>query len=135
MSNVNPTLQNACVLCDAHQSPMNLSTAYTYQSTYSNRLDLFLDLVSIGFIDYKVKDELLKKIYISQISIDAFYQKRGLGSYLIECLKQEFDSIELFSVNQGLNVFYEKNNFIIDLLKGKQKNTTNYVWNRPLEII
>jgi GNAT superfamily N-acetyltransferase len=132
MININPAPQNPRVLCDAHQSPINLSTAYTYQSQYSNRLDLFLDLVSIGFIDYKVKDEILKKIYISQISIDAFYQKRGLGTYLIECLKQEFDCIELFSVNSGLNVFYEKNSFIVDLLKAKQKNTTNYVWSRTI---
>jgi hypothetical protein len=40
-------------------------------------LDLYIDAEIVGFIDYKIKDELLKKIYITQISIDAYYQKNG----------------------------------------------------------
>jgi len=84
----------------------------------------------IGFTDYKIKDELLKKIYITQISIITYYQRSGLGTYLIDCLKKEFNTITLLSVNKGLNTFYEKNNFEEDLSKIKQKNTTNYVWTK-----
>jgi len=91
-------------------------------------LDLYIDAEIIGFIDYKIKDELLKKIHIAQISIDAYYQRNGLGTYLINCLKKEFDTISLLSLSKSLNIFYEKNNFAVDLLKTKQKNTTNYVW-------
>ncbi len=82
----------------------------------------------MGFIEYKIKDELLKEIYINQISIDAYYQKNGLGSYLIACLKKEFDTIALLSISKSLNLFYEKNHFVEDLLKNKIKNSTHYVW-------
>lgn len=108
----------------------NLSTVYSHHSSYSNRLDLFLDLNIIGFIDYRIKDEILKEIYISQISIDAFYQKQGLGSYLIDCLKADFENIKLLSLNKGLNLFYEKNHFKVDVLKAKQNNMTSYVWSK-----
>lgn len=130
MTNVNAALQDSCALIHAQQNRSNISTSYSHQSTYSNRLDLYLDINAIGFIDYRIKDALLKKISISQISIDAYYQKNGLGSYLIECLKKEFDTITLLSVSSGLNMFYEKNDFEEDLCKAKQKNTTNYVWNK-----
>jgi len=93
-------------------------------------LDLYIDIDRVGFIDYKVNDELLKKISINQISIDAYYQKNGLGTYLINCLKKEFNTIELLSISKSLNLFYEKNNFEEDLFKTKQKNTTNYVWTK-----
>jgi len=91
-------------------------------------LDLYIDIDKIGFIDYKIKDEFLKKIYINQMSIDAYYQRNGLGTYLINCLKEEFDTIALLSISKGLNIFYEKNNFEEDLFKTKLKNNTNYVW-------
>jgi hypothetical protein len=91
-------------------------------------LDLYIDIDKVGFIDYKIKDESLKKIYINQISIDAYYQKNGLGTYLINCLKKEFNIIALLSVSKSLNIFYEKNNFEEDLFKTKLKNNTNYVW-------
>lgn len=84
----------------------------------------------MGFVNYKIKDVLLKKIYITQISIDAYYQKCGLGSYLIDCLKEEFNTIALLSLNRGLDLFYEKNSFEEDLLKTKQGNSTNYLWNK-----
>jgi len=84
----------------------------------------------IGFINYKIKDEFLKKIYIHQISIDAYYQRNGLGTYLINCLKKEFDIIALLSISKSLNIFYEKNNFEEDLIKTKQRNNTNYVWTK-----
>mgnify|MGYP001556139763 CR=1 FL=1 len=93
-------------------------------------MDLYIDTDQVGFIDYKIKDELLKKIYINQISIDAYYQKNGLGTYLINCLKKEFNTIALLSVNKSLNIFYEKNNFEEDLSKTKLKNNTNYVWTK-----
>ncbi len=130
MTNVNAALQDSCALIHAQQNRSNISTSYSHQSTYSNRLDLYLDINAIGFIDYRIKDALLKKISISQISIDAYYQKNGLGTYLIECLKKEFDTITLLSVSSGLNMFYEKNHFVEDLFKAKQKNTTNYVWTK-----
>ncbi len=129
-TDIDTTKQHATAINNAHKNITGISTAYSHQSHYSNRLDLYLDIVAIGFIDYKIKDELLKKIYINQISVNAYYQKRGLGTYLIECLKQEFDSIELFSVSTSLNIFYEKNHFVEDLLKIKQKNTTNYIWTK-----
>lgn len=91
-------------------------------------MDLYIDIDKVGFIDYKIKDEFLKKIYINQISIDAYYQKNGLGTYLINCLKKEFNTIALLSISKSLNIFYEKNNFEEDLFKTKQKNSTNYVW-------
>jgi len=84
----------------------------------------------VGFIDYKIKDEFLKKIYINQISIDAYYQKNGLGTYLINCLKKEFDTIGLLSIGKSLNMFYLKNNFEEDLFKTKTRNNTNYVWTK-----
>ncbi len=87
-------------------------------------------MARVGFIDYKIKDEVLKKIYINQISIDTYYQKNGLGTHLIDCLKQEFNTISLMSVNKGLNMFYEKNHFEEDLSKIKQTNTTNYIWEK-----
>jgi hypothetical protein len=93
-------------------------------------LDLYIDIDRIGFIDYKIKDEFLKKIYINQISIDAYYQKNGLGTYLINCLKKEFNTIGLLSISKGLNIFYEKNNFEEDLFKTKQRNNINYVWTK-----
>jgi len=93
-------------------------------------LDLYIDIDRVGFIDYKIKDEFLKKIYINQISIDAYYQNNGLGTYLINCLKKEFNTIALLSISKSLNIFYEKNNFEEDLLKIKQKNNTNYVWTK-----
>ena len=93
-------------------------------------MDLYIDIDSVGFIDYKIKDEFLKKIYINQISIDAYYQKNGLGTYLINCLKKEFNTIALLSINKSLNIFYEKNNFEEDLFKTKLKNNTNYVWTK-----
>jgi hypothetical protein len=90
-----------------------------------------MGITRIGFIDYKIKDELLKIIYINQISIDAYYQNNGLGTYLIACLKKDFDTIGLLSINKNLNVFYEKNDFVEDLLTIKQNNNnTNYVWNK-----
>jgi hypothetical protein len=93
-------------------------------------LDLYIDAEIIGFIDYKIEDELLQKIYISHISIDAYYQKNGLGTYLINCLKKEFITIALLSFTKSLNIFYEKNNFVEDLSKRKLKNNTNYVWTK-----
>lgn len=105
-----------------------ITTAYAHKTKNNNKLDLYIDIDKIGFIDYKINDEVLKKIYINQISIDAYYQKNGFGSYLINCLKQEFDTITLLSIGKGLNAFYEKNNFEEDLLKEKQKNNTNYIW-------
>lgn len=93
-------------------------------------MDLYIDIDRVGFIDYKIKDEFLKKIYINQISIDAYYQKNGLGTYLINCLKKEFNTIALLSINKSLNIFYEKNNFEEDLFKTKLKNNTNYVWTK-----
>ena len=93
-------------------------------------MDLYIDIDRVGFIVYKIKDEFLKKIYINQISIDAYYQKNGLGTYLINCLKKEFNTIALLSVSKSLNIFYEKNNFEEDLFKTKSKNNTNYVWTK-----
>lgn len=93
-------------------------------------MDLYIDIDRVGFIDYKIKDEFLKKIYINQISIDAYYQKNGLGTYLINCLKKEFNTIALLSITKSLNIFYEKNNFEEDLFKTKLKNNTNYVWTK-----
>jgi ribosomal protein S18 acetylase RimI-like enzyme len=93
-------------------------------------LDLYIDAEIIGFIDYKIEDELLQKIYISHISIDAYYQRNGLGTYLINCLKKEFITIALLSFTKSLNIFYEKNNFVEDLSKRKLKNNTNYVWTK-----
>ena len=93
-------------------------------------MDLYIDIDKVGFINYKINDELLKKIYINQISIDAYYQKNGLGTYLINCLKKEFDTIALLSISKSLNIFYEKNNFEEDLFKTKQRNNTNYMWTK-----
>ena len=93
-------------------------------------MDIYIDAEIIGFIDYKIEDELLQKIYISHISIDAYYQKNGLGTYLIDCLKEEFNTIALLSIRKSLNIFYEKNNFVEDLSKRKLKNNTNYVWTK-----
>ena len=93
-------------------------------------MDLYIDAEIIGFIDYKIEDELLQKIYISHISIDAYYQRNGLGTYLINCLKKEFNTIALLSISKSLNIFYEKNNFVEDLSKRKLKNNTNYVWTK-----
>ena len=93
-------------------------------------MNLYIDAEIVGFIDYKIKDELLKKIYISHISIDAYYQRNGLGTYLINFLKKEFNTIALLSVSKSLNIFYEKNNFEEDLFKTKLKNNTNYVWTK-----
>lgn len=93
-------------------------------------MDLYRDVEIIGFIDYKIKDELLKKIYITQISIDAYYQRNGLGTYLINCLKKDFNTIELLSISKSLNIFYEKNSFDEDFLKRKQRSGTNYLWTK-----
>ena len=93
-------------------------------------MDLYIDAEIIGFIDYKIEDKLLQKIYISHISIDAYYQRNGLGTYLINCLKKEFITIALLSFTKSLNIFYEKNNFVEDLSKRKLKNNTNYVWTK-----
>jgi len=101
---------------------------YNHATNY--RLDLYVDTEIIGFIDYKIKDELLKKIYITQISIDAYYQRNGLGTYLINCLKKEFNTIALLSFSKNLNIFYEKNNFVEDLIKTKLRNSTNYMWTK-----
>ena len=93
-------------------------------------MDLYIDAKTVGFIDYKIEDELLKKIYISHISIDAYYQGNGLGTYLINCLKKEFITIALLSFTKNLNIFYEKNNFVEDLSKRKLKNNTHYMWSK-----
>jgi len=106
----------------------NITTVHNHATNY--RLDLYIDAKIVGFIDYKTKDELLKKIYISHISIDAFYQKNGLGTYLINCLKKEFNTISLLSFSKSLNIFYEKNNFVEDLSKIKIKNNTYYMWTK-----
>ncbi|MFC2057516.1 GNAT family N-acetyltransferase [Campylobacterota bacterium] len=105
-----------------------MTTVYNHATSY--RLDLYIDAEIIGFIDYKIEDELLQKIYISHISIDAYYQRNGLGTYLINCLKKEFITIALLSFTKSLNIFYEKNNFVEDLSKRKLKNNTNYVWTK-----
>ena len=97
-----------------------------------NKLDLYMGINKIGFIDYKIKDELLKTIYINQISINAYYQKNGLGTYLIDYLKKEFNTIALLSISKSLNIFYEKNNFEEDLFKIKQSNNTNYIWKKKI---
>lgn len=107
-----------------------LNTIKEHINPNSNRLHLYIDIQKVGFIDYKIKNEFLKMIYINQISIDAYYQKSGLGTYLIECLKKEFDTIALLSLSKGLNIFYEKNSFIEDLFKTKLSNNTNYVWSK-----
>ena len=91
-------------------------------------MDLYVDAEIVGYIDYKINDELLKKIYISQISIDVYYQRNGLGTYLLNCLKKEFSIIALLSFTKSLNTFYEKNDFVEDLSKRKLKNSTNYMW-------
>jgi len=84
----------------------------------------------IGFVEYKMKDESLNKIYISHMSVDACYQKNGLGSHLLNCLKKEFSIISLLSFNKSLNTFYEKNNFVEDLSERKLRNMTNYMWTK-----
>ena len=118
------------MIINGNKHPKNITTVYEHQTKNNNKLDLYIDINRVGFIDYKIKDELLKKIYINQISIDAYYQKNGLGTYLIDCLKEEFNTIALLSISKGLNIFYEKNNFEEDLFKTKQKNNTNYVWTK-----
>lgn len=115
--------------CILKKPPLQHKTTLFKQHTaYSDRLDLYIGTNAIGFIDYKIKDTLLKKICINQISIDAYYQKNGLGTYLINCLKEEFDTITLLSISKGLNLFYEKNNFTEDLHKPKQRSNTYYIW-------
>lgn len=64
------------------------------------------------------------------MSIDVKYQKNGLGSYLLNCLKKEFSIIALLSFNKSLNMFYEKNNFTEDLSQSKLRNMTNYMWSK-----
>ena len=91
-------------------------------------MDLYIDAKTVGFIDYRIEDELLKKIYISHMSIDAYYQRNGLGTYLLKCLKKEFSIISLLSFSKNANIFYEKNNFVEDLSQRKRKNNTNYMW-------
>jgi len=115
---------------EENKSPWVITTAYQHKTQNSNKLDLYVDIDKVGFIDYKINDELLKKIYINQISIDAYYQKNGLGTYLINCLKKEFDTIALLSISKSLNIFYKKNSFEEDLFKTKQRNSTNYLWTR-----
>ncbi|HHH37395.1 MAG TPA: N-acetyltransferase [Epsilonproteobacteria bacterium] len=122
------TTQKSCKLLDENQNPKSITTRYDHRTKNNNKLDLYIDIDKVGFVDYKIKDEQLKKIAINQISIDAYYQKNGLGTYLIECLKKEFNTITLLSISKSLNLFYEKNNFEEDLSKTKQRNTTNYVW-------
>ncbi len=121
-------MQKSFKMTKGDKNPKNITTVYNHATSY--RLDLYIDADIVGFIDYQIKDELLKKIYITQISIDAYYQRNGLGSYLINCLKKEFDTIALLAISKNLNIFYEKNNFEEDLLKIKQRNTTNYVWTK-----
>jgi len=127
-TDINTIKQNLFKVVEENKNLKNITTVYNHATSY--RLDLYIDTEMIGFTDYKIKDELLKKIYITQISIITYYQRSGLGTYLIDCLKKEFNTITLLSVNKGLNTFYEKNNFEEDLSKIKQKNTTNYVWTK-----
>jgi len=125
---INITKQKSFKILKENENPKYITTVYEHQTKHNNKLDLYLDLERVGFINYKIKDEFLKMIYINQISIDAYYQKNGFGSYLIECLKKEFNIIALLSISKGLNIFYEKNNFKEDLFKTKPRNNTNYVW-------
>lgn len=120
--------EEANIHTDINEKFHNMTTVHNYATNY--RLDLYIDTEIVGFIDYKIKDELLKKIYITQISINAYYQRNGLGTYLINCLKKEFTTIGLLSISKSLNIFYEKNNFQEDLLKIKQRSSTNYVWTK-----
>lgn len=117
-------------IINENENAKKITTAYQHKTLISNKLDLYIDLVRVGFIDYNIKNEFLKTIYIKQISIDVYYQNNGLGTYLINCLKNEFDTISLLSISKGLNIFYEKNNFKEDLFKIKQRNNTNYVWSK-----
>ena len=94
------------MIINGNKHPKNITTVYEHQTKNNNKLDLYIDINRVGFIDYKIKDELLKKIYINQISIDAYYQKNGLGTYLINCLKKEFNTIALLSVSKNMNKFY-----------------------------
>ena len=123
------TKQKSFDIINENKNPKNLTTVYKHE-TNNSRLDLYIDIDIVGFIDYKIKDEFLKQIYINQISIDAYYQRNGLGTYLIDCLKKEFDTIALLSISKSLNIFYEKNNFEEDLFKAKQRNRTNYMWTK-----
>lgn len=123
------TKQKSFDIINENKNPKNLTTVYKHE-TNNSRLDLYIDIDIVGFIDYKIKDEFLKQIYINQISIDAYYQRNGLGTYLIDCLKKEFDTIALLSISKSLNIFYEKNNFEEDLFKAKQRNSTNYMWTK-----
>ena len=94
--------QKSFKIVEENKNLKNITTVYNHATSY--RLDLYIDAEIVGFIDYKIKDELLKKIYISHISIDAYYQRNGLGTYLINCLKKEFDTIALLSIRQSLNI-------------------------------
>ena len=123
-------INTSSTMSKENETLKNITTVYKLLTINNSRLNLYMDIHKIGFIDYKIKDELLKKIYINQISIDAYYQRHGLGTYLIECLKKEFDTIGLLSISKSLNVFYEKNHFEEDLLKTKLRNNTNYVWTK-----
>ena len=127
-TDINTTKQKSFKIIIENKNPKNITTVYKHKTENSNKLDLYIDMDRVGFIDYKIKDEFLKQIYINQISIDAYYQKNGLGTYLIDYLKKEFDTIALLSISKSLNIFYEKNNFEEDLFKIKQRNSTNYLW-------
>ncbi|CAA6823253.1 MAG: Unknown protein [uncultured Sulfurovum sp.] len=127
-TDINTIKQNSFKIVEENKNLKNITTVYNHATSY--KLDLYIDAEIIGFIDYKIKDEVLKKIYISQISIDAYYQRNGLGTYLINCLKKEFNTIGLLSIGKSLNIFYEKNHFEEDLSKKKQRNNRNYVWTK-----
>ena len=49
------------------KTPQNITTVYNHATSY--KLDLYIDAQIVGFVDYKIKNELLKKnLYKSNIN-------------------------------------------------------------------
>ena len=84
---------------------------YEYVKNILPKADIYvyiLDGKIVGFIG-------LNNEYIEGIFIDINYQRRGIGTLLLNKVKEEKNSLKLSVYKKNINAikFYEKNDFII----------------------
>jgi hypothetical protein len=82
------------IIIKENKIPKNITTVYKHKTQNSNKLDLYIDIDKVGFIDYKIKKEF-NTIALLSIgkSLNMFYEKNNFEE-------------DLFKTKQGNNTNY-----------------------------
>ena len=76
------------------------------------------DLDKYYFVDHRNPREPLSWVFLGQITVDAEYRHKGIGSMLLDRVEERAREMNMKGVYTGTRgntrLFYEKNDFVID---------------------